>query len=138
MTLPIKLTALHFEIVRVLAGNPCGMPGLEDRCEEWTTPTQLQQAVEALVAARIVEGVRIGWGEGLTPCAVYGVVSNRPAPGQVVRVREGVRSRPGGPFRKCCGRVGIVEEVNGPNLTLRFGPRKHEYVVLPIDHVEAL
>lgn len=138
MTLPIKLTALHFEIVRVLAGNPCGMPGLEDRCEEWTTPAQLQQAVEALVAAGIVDVARIGCGEGVTPYDVFGVVSKRPAPGQVVRVREGVRSRLGGPFRKCCGRVGIVEAVHGRNLTLRFGHRKHEYVVLPIEHVETL
>ncbi|WOI43758.1 ParB/RepB/Spo0J family partition protein [Acidovorax sp. BLS4] len=54
--------------------------------------------------------------------------------GAIVRVKEGLKG-PGGKLRKCCGRVGVVES-GGTQLTLRFGPRRDEIVIIPAGDVE--
>lgn len=56
------------------------------------------------------------------------------ARGAVVRVKDGLKS-PGGKLRKCCGRVCFVES-GGTKLTLRFGPRRDEFVIVPAGDVE--
>lgn len=54
--------------------------------------------------------------------------------GAIVQVKEGLKG-PGGKLRKCCGRVGVVES-GGTQLTLRFGPRRDEIVIVPAGDVE--
>lgn len=59
-----------------------------------------------------------------------------PEVGARVRVKEGVKG-PNGIKRKCCGREGTVEAIQGNDFTVRFGKKAHEKVThLQADELE--
>ncbi|MDA8093385.1 MAG: ParB/RepB/Spo0J family partition protein [Betaproteobacteria bacterium] len=57
--------------------------------------------------------------------------------GDRVRIKDGLKGA-NGKARKCCGRVGMIDAINGSEHCVRIGPKAHEVVVcLQADELEA-
>lgn len=128
-----RLTGLQFEILQVLSGGHRGMAGLEDLCEEWTTPEELRLAVAALcdLGAVMQMNSALGTRYQLRGC------SDIPRLNRVVRVKQRAKGPGRHHYRKCAGRIGLIEAITSSGLILRTGSARHAKVCVGFEEVEA-
>ena len=109
------------------------MPGLEDHCEDWTEPQDLRRAVAGLcdLGAVMVTNDTLGTRDQLRGCG------DIPRLNRVVRVKQRAKGPGRQHFRKCAGRIGLIEAITSTGLTLRMGPARHSKVQVGFEEVEA-